>query len=126
MSAVLSRTNRLNLSWIFKQHFAFHRHPKYVNEGDCYIWAYIAFLENPGALLFSTWHHAFIKIGNLYYDSESPQGVRHWKELAFYRKYPRTTRNPLFSFRNPEKFIKFWESSLQDMKLLLKEVGYPD
>lgn len=59
-----------------------------INRGDCYRWAYVVKRMFSKAILCSDLYegtHAFIRIEGLYYDSQSPLGVRHWRNLAFYR-----------------------------------------
>lgn len=59
--------------------------PAVINCGECYSWAYCALkvFPNSGIELCNTENneHAFIKIGNLFYDSESVRGVKDWRQL---------------------------------------------
>jgi hypothetical protein len=74
-----------------------------INYGDCFRWAMLAYklyggqlisvtlmVENswegyPGQLV-SDGSHAFIKLDDKYYDSESPEGVNDWQELKYFSR----------------------------------------
>lgn len=116
----------LNLSWITKKFFP-NRSAKSINYGSCFNWALMAYLlengrnGNSGQLVtFDEYDHrngdpiprgwhAGVKFGNLYYDSESPLGVREWRNLkSFRRDYDidlKAFLQPLTEFRDYWKGI---------------------
>ena len=54
-----------------------------INGGDCYWWAWY-FYKKYGCELFtvkSLGAHAFIRIGNMFYDAETLNGVKDWRNL---------------------------------------------
>lgn len=77
-----------NLAWITKKYFP-QLSPQQINRGDCFNWAYVAYKNYDNVLLFTVEEyggHAFAKIGNKYFDAESPYGELHWANLVFFRK----------------------------------------
>ncbi len=56
--------------------------PEFINYGDCMKWAYIAHALYEGVELYSNKHHAFVKQGGKFYDSESPNGTRDWVSMG--------------------------------------------
>jgi hypothetical protein len=70
----------MNLAFIRTKYFP-GQSASGINEGNCFIWAYIVKALYPHAKLYSASGHAFIKIGNKFYDSERPLGVLTWKQL---------------------------------------------
>lgn len=77
---------KLDLSFITEKHFSEFSDPSLINYGNCYNWALYAKKYYPEAELVSSGHnktyldHAYVKINNLYYDSENPQGVKSIKK----------------------------------------------
>jgi hypothetical protein len=52
-----------------------------INQGLCMAWAYVAYFLYEDVFLISNRFHAWAKQGNLYFDSESPEGIKNWKKL---------------------------------------------
>ena len=83
--------------------------PNVINCGDCHLWAAIAKRLIPDAELLSAedWH-AFVKIGDKYYDAERLHGVKHWwslpanKELDSYDHELEPVKHGTIAF------YKFW------------------
>lgn len=98
-----------NLNWISQKYFP-HLTPRLINCGDCYNWAYIAYISYNRVKLFTIDEyggHAFIKINNKYFDSESPQGIIDWTQLKILRlmgdirqMYPRQ--------QALDEFLRYW------------------
>lgn len=94
MWPVAMRSKRPNLAWITHVWFWDFQDKSLINSGFCYLWAWIAHLAHPEAKLcywdcptkWSTlrYVHAFVKIGDLYFDSSRPCGVRDWRRLKFF------------------------------------------
>lgn len=53
----------------------------HINEGRCWLWAYIAYRLYPEVELWSTGVHAFIRHQGKFYDSERPRGERDFNKL---------------------------------------------
>lgn len=53
-----------------------------INKGDCYRWAYIAYMIYEGVELYSNEYHAFVYQRGLFFDSESPHGERSASRLS--------------------------------------------
>jgi 3'-phosphoadenosine 5'-phosphosulfate sulfotransferase (PAPS reductase)/FAD synthetase len=52
-----------------------------INEGECFIWAYIAYHLYEDVELWSFGNHAFVKYHGKFYDSERPNGEDEWEDL---------------------------------------------
>lgn len=70
----------LNLTWITETYFSEFEDRNQINDGWCYVWAWLASLAYPEAQLISfdggsEGAHAFIQIGDLYFDSSFPCGA---------------------------------------------------
>ncbi len=79
-----------------------------INQGYCYEWSYFAhkLFNEVDIKLWSTVnrHHAFIKVGNNFYDSEAPQGMSVWQDLPCCRRV-----NPSQAWQmDLESYKKYW------------------
>jgi hypothetical protein len=92
----------------------------FINNGNCFNFAYFLYLKlhraNP-VTFYSTptnGGHAFIKIHNRFYDSDTPTGTSDWRDLhAIYDKQVA----PTDAF--PQKhdiFIKYWNLNLPKIR----------
>ena len=130
-------TKHYNLRHITREHFA-DIDPEQINSGLCCDWAWTVKKQYAEAQLFEwvtgdvkyAWGHAFVKIDNLYYDSESPTGVRDWRELGFIRRLPEdgdcVTCGRL-ALIPVKRFRREWRISHRNMmKKLEKYVGKQD
>jgi hypothetical protein len=127
-------TKRYNLDHITREHFA-DIDPVYINSGMCCDWAWTVKKQYTEAQLFEwvagdkthAWGHAFVKLADLYYDSESPTGVRDWRELGFIRRLPEDgdcVTHGRFSSIPVKRFRREWGISHRNlMKKLEKYVG---
>ncbi|MEK6832700.1 MAG: hypothetical protein AABY32_01520 [Nanoarchaeota archaeon] len=93
---------------------------KSINEGDCYRWAWGFYKKYGGTLCTVSFYnygfgHAFIKINNKYYDAESPNGVKDWRNLKLWPNAPISERqyNNLKNKRvmrmTVAEYRKFWD-----------------
>lgn len=55
--------------------------PKQINKGLCMRWAYIAYQMFEGVELWDIGSHAFVRVGDKFYDSERLQGEEDWRDL---------------------------------------------
>jgi len=96
-----------NLTWITKKYFP-QLSPRQINLGNCYNWAYTAYKNYNNARLFTVEEyggHAFIKIGQKYFDAESPMGEQHWSNLEFFRG----VYSPIIPHKQSlNEFISYW------------------
>ena len=53
-----------------------------INSGRCYDWAYYAYCLWNNVQLWSCDTHAWVHVGEKFYDSESPDGVRDYSQLG--------------------------------------------
>ncbi len=98
---------KLNLSYINQVFFDHYRlkTPAAINKGWCFRWAYIAHCLYGGKLCSIFDYHAFIKIDDLYYDSETLDGVSDWTELPCLGNLkPGST----YTVHSLEEFLNFW------------------
>lgn len=123
------RKLRLDLSPIHEKIFPFCKVPEDINWGNCFNWAlvvkrllhsyYTVDLYND-----SNESHAFVKIRDLYFDSESPRGVKSNTKLHIHRhrreQYSKLTPvHPLvfFNFWKEEGYARIWSTKEIDRKI---------
>lgn len=68
-------------SLITKEFFPGYRDVSVINEGECFIWAYLAHLIFLDVELWDVSCHAFVKHRGRYYDSEVLKGSPDWQDL---------------------------------------------
>ena len=103
----------LNVRFI-NRHF-FPKQPEFtINQGECFLWAYLAYRLYDDVELWDMGSHAFVrsKRTGKFYDSERPQGVKNWKDL------PATNwghgcgcgrcQQPARKFKTAGKFRRSW------------------
>lgn len=82
---------RRDLSWITKTYFYDFEDISVINTGWCYVWAWLARLRYPRAELWvfddADHMHAFVRVGNLWYDAERPKGVNRISDLPFFQDH---------------------------------------
>ena len=86
--------------------------PNQINKGLCMRWAYMAYLMFENIELWSTCGHAFIKVGNKFYDSETLQGEEDWKDLPAcnFGACGCANKGP-FVFKKLKSFQRFWNKN---------------
>lgn len=97
----------LNLEWISNKYFP-SLAPHKINRGHCYNWAFAAYMNYNDVQLFTIdnkYGHAFVRIGNLYYDAENICGVKNWRELSSIRHYDPNDKPIQQTVR---QFLFFW------------------
>ena len=89
--------------------------PEDINGGDCFNWAWVVYHKAPGAQLVQSvrYDHAFVQIGNSYFDAEHPTGSDIVNILPELRKVKRGSDrfNDSFETVSPTKFRKRWKVS---------------
>ena len=89
--------------------------PMIINRGNCFNWAmaaYIFFKEKGYTVeLYTNYNndHTFVKIDNLYYDSESPRGVSDLRKLNCYKTVEISNSAYLARKYSERTFIKRWK-----------------
>lgn len=78
--SVTTRLNRLSAAM---RVFRGHSNNAYINCGDCWLWALLAHRMLPGSKMYTIGGsmHVCLEYNGKYYDSESPRGVKTWKNL---------------------------------------------
>lgn len=73
----------LNVKFINKTFFPEYKDVSVINQGECFLWAYIAFHLYENVELWSMGSHAFVrsKLDKKFYDSEKPKGEENWRDL---------------------------------------------
>lgn len=73
----------LDVKFINKTFFPEYQDVSVINQGECFLWAYIAFHLYENLELWSMGAHAFVrsKLDKKFYDSERPKGEENWKDL---------------------------------------------
>ena len=83
-----------------------------VNSGDCYNFAYYLYLKHPGKFELCSTHsnggHAFLKHKELFIDSETPCGVKDWRDLQSI--WDKKTHKDNFEIETERAFKKTWDN----------------
>lgn len=100
-----------NLTWITKKYFP-QLSPRLINSGNCYNWALIAHQNYNNVKLFTVddfGGHAFVKIGQNYFDAQDSLGVPHWTWLEMLRDMCRHRVYNILPWKQslPE-FLDYW------------------
>lgn len=115
---------KLDLTHITEKHFWDFEDPDVINSGWCYVWAWLAHQYYGGQLMSFDGvrryddrtlldGHAFIKIGNLYYDSSRPLGVHEIGRLDFFDECAFFDRDVWD--QDPQEFKRYWTSHGSEM-----------
>lgn len=114
----------MRLDTIAKKHLP-HVAFSQINAGHCYVWAWIVAAHVSSAKLWADtkrldpWdrpyaYHAFPRIGNLFFDSDSPQGVRDPASLRCFcvnPRHPEKTVRELCEQHTPKSFWDYWNDA---------------
>lgn len=68
-------------SLVTKEFFPDYRDVSVINEGECFIWAYLAHLIFLDVEIWDVSCHAFVKYRGRFYDSEILRGSPDWQDL---------------------------------------------
>lgn len=80
-----------------------------INCGDCYRWAYIAYKLYSNVSLYSNEVHAFPCQKDLYFDSESPDGVEEIHQLECNLMWDYDESNSYIQVL--EDFVDYWQEN---------------
>src|SRR5574338_1007455 len=103
-------------SLITKEFFPEYKDVSVINEGECFIWAYLAHHIFRNVKLVYNDHHAFVKYGNRFYDSEVLKGSPDWQDL------PATEGGGIPTIVSAAKFRWDWRSNPSDFNTSWKEL----
>jgi hypothetical protein len=99
---------------LINRHFFPNQPVEIINQGECFLWAYLAYRLYSNLELWDMGSHAFVrsKQTGKFYDSERPRGVEDWVDL------PATNfgqgcgcgrcRQPARKFKTAGKFRHSW------------------
>jgi len=92
----------------------YQQDPSVINQGRCFIWAYLAFKLFKSVQLWHTPNHAFVKYQKNFYDSQTLQGVSDWAHLPIHQYRQKTfPKYLLIAIRLSEKEFHFeWGNQL--------------
>lgn len=95
----MSPITELILADYRKRQFITKPQPSDINTGDCTLWAMMAQKMYGGQMFychdmdFFYGGHCFLKLNNLFFDSESPYGISDWRELEYFKLHPSVWQN---------------------------------
>lgn len=93
---------------------------EHINWGWCYHWAYFAYCLY-GGQLWSSKDHAFIKINDLFYDSESPDGILDWRRLNCMKRLRQDGLPVSLAHRVEEdEYFELWDKTIIQFNILDK------
>lgn len=96
--------NFINKNFFYKEWKG--RYLDAINSGRCYDWAYIAYCLWSDVLLWTTDSHAWVQVGNSYFDSESIYGLKDHRKLRCNTVWPGDELKPtVMTIRN---FKIYW------------------
>lgn len=106
-----------------------YSNPEQINEGECFVWAYYAFLIFKDVKLCYTRCHAFVKYNGKYYDSEAHAGENDWRDLKANDFGFGSSKNGLEKSVSVKQFKYFWRdeperfwTSWQDIEKKAKDI----
>lgn len=103
-----------NLTWITKKYFP-QLPPRLINSGNCYNWAYIAYMNYNSSSLFTVEDyggHAFVKIGECYFDAQNARGVWHWSQLDLLQEMYRNNLHKVLPWKQSlNVFLQYWREN---------------
>ena len=78
----MQKLKQFNPQFITETFFPQYKNdPHKINWGQCFQWAYIAYMLFEGVELWDTHGHAFVRHQDKFYDSERLEGTTDWREL---------------------------------------------
>jgi len=113
----MNRLTNFNPEFITKKIFP-HVDRSVINLGQCFIWAYSAFLIFDKVKLCSVDCHAFVKYKGYYYDADCPRGSKDWNNL------PATSFTDFnhHSYDDIEGFKKAWDTQPERFQTNWKQI----
>lgn len=82
----MKKLSPFNAQFITDTYFPEYKdYPADINYGQCFEWAYLAFKTFSKIELWDLQYHAFVKYKGKFYDSETLNGVKDWRELPIVR-----------------------------------------
>src|SRR5260370_36514472 len=75
------KLRRFQPKLITEVYFPHHKKPITINDGECFVWAYLCFHTFVGVEIWHNPGHAFVRHGGKFYDSERIKGERDFRDL---------------------------------------------
>lgn len=113
----MKKLTPFNPRLITEKFFSHHKTPDTINEGECFIWAYLAHLVFKDVEIWYMNAHAFVRYRGRFYDSERLNGVAEWKYLPATKHGDSEARR-----RKPETFKRYWASQPKRFKTSWREI----
>ncbi len=115
-------------SLITKEFFPGYKDVSIINEGECFIWAYMAYLLFEDIEIWYNEHHAFVKYRGRFYDSEVLKGSRDWQDLPATEGGGPPIRSSVKNFKhewrdNPRDFGTSWKALEARARRALRRVS---
>jgi hypothetical protein len=114
-------------SLITNNFFKHHKTPETINEGECFIWAYLAHLVFKGVELWHAPTHAFVRYRGRFYDSQRLRGELNWRDLpaADWDERDKAVRSSASVFKHewrgqPKEFDTSWAEIEAKARRLLR------
>ncbi len=96
--------------------------PYFINEGECYKWAFCAYCLY-GLDLYSTKNHAFVKgPDDLYYDAECLNGTIDWRKLRVNKETIAYGNESEAVLLHEEEFLLDWGLNPSDLTPILASI----
>src|SRR4051812_16795567 len=110
---------------ITREFFSSYRDVSIINDGECFIWAYSAYVIFGDVEVWYNNHHAFVKHRGRFYDSERLKGVSSWQDLPATKGGGPAARTTIVSFKkawahNPMSFGTTWEKIESNARKVLR------
>lgn len=120
----MKKLSPFNAQFITETYFPeYQDNPELINQGQCFQWAYLAHQTFAGTELWDLHYHAFIKYKGRFYDSETPNGVKDWRELPIVREYGVPEKRKDWAHKSKElKFKINWGYSRRKFQLNWKKL----
>ncbi len=98
---------------------------KYINDGDCFLWANLAYHLHIETILCTVDYHAFIKYKDRFYDSDRPQGIKNYEKLPTLKDSNlKDNRIPKYKeFKSQKDFANYWKFDKNHHLYILKIIG---
>jgi hypothetical protein len=112
-------------SLVTKEFFSGYDDVSVINEGECFIWAYTAYVIFQGVEVWYNDHHAFVKYRNRFFDSERLKGVSDWRDLPATEGGGMAAKTSIVNFKkawahNPRNFGTSWDQIEANARKVLR------
>jgi len=121
----------IDFSWIYDEYFSKKLpDPEHVNYGYCYVWAWIAHVSSTKTLRKKVvlcadggGYHAFVRVGDRVFDSESPRGAMDWRLLRSYLRMD-VRLHTMTEFRSHREWLKKAGLGQRSIESMARDFGW--